>query len=149
LIKTQVQVTEDDKDDAKICDLASIINSGCMSNCLTNFIPGVVITVILSLILSAIHDDYGKWWYFLSPIAGMVSVGVIAFITVWITNEANYRAAFKSRYSVKYAHKVVYRAGMASIFISFSIGLLFILLLLAIFESNFFTFNFNLFSVVC
>jgi len=93
-----------------------------------------VITIIISLILSSVHDGFGEWWYFISPIAGSVTVGAVAFLTVFMATEANYRAAFKSRYSVKYAHKVVYRAGMASIFISFSIGLIVIQFLLGIYE---------------
>jgi len=78
----------------------------------------------MSLILSSVHDGFGEWWYFCSPIVGSLTVAAVAFLTVLMATEANYRAAFKSRYSVKYAHKVCYRAGMASMFISFSIGLI-------------------------
>lgn len=88
----------------------------------------------MALILSSVHDGYMEWWYFCSPIAGCVTVAAVAFLTVMVATEANYRAAFKSRYSVKYAHKVCYRAGMAAIYISFSIGLIVILFSLWVYE---------------
>jgi len=81
-------------------------------------------------------DERGKWWYFFCPVLGGTTVIVSANLIVKAACEANIRCAFKSKKTVRYAHKVAFRTGMYAIFLTFGIGLLTLIITLSSYECN-------------
>ena len=65
---------------------------------------------------------------------GGATVIAIAFIVSGAASDAAIRVAFKSRHTVKYAHKVAHRTGMHAIYFSFGLGILVLHLIYSVYE---------------
>ena len=101
-----------------------------------SLIPAYVLVAYFSIILS-LWLDGDEWWYFFLPLIGAATVIIPAFIIVGNACEASVRCCFKSKLTVRFAHKVAYRTGMHAIFLTFGIGLFVLMLCLGVMDCNF------------
>jgi Na+/H+-translocating membrane pyrophosphatase len=79
-------------------------------------------------------DADGDWWYFFTPLIGGATVIVPCFLITAAASEAGVRCAFKSKNSLRYAHKVAFRTGMFAVFLTFGLGLFVLTLSLFVYE---------------
>ena len=75
-------------------------------------VPAAIFAILLAVFCKLTLDDEGLWWYFTSAILGMLTAIVVAFLVSGSAAEATVKTAWKSRLTVKYAHKVCHRTGM-------------------------------------
>lgn len=87
-------------------------------------IPGLIMTVLAAIAIHIMLDDHEgeMWWYFITAMAGGISVIInVLYLNSFIMSAVS-RTAWKSKDTVKYARKVAHRTAMSAIYFPMSLG---------------------------
>ena len=98
-------------------------------------IPGLLMTIVIAIMCYIYVDNPDEWWYFSAALTGGLSLIVVSFMSASMVTNANIRATYKIRHTIKFSYKIAHRTGIAVTFLSLGMCGISIHILLAIFKS--------------